>query len=350
MGHNRGRKSKLTAVKDLPASSPVDGREASDFFGGSGLSLGSVVLGLLDQSDDCIKIIGCDGALQFMNCNGKKVMQVDDFNIVAGKPWVSLWPEESRSLVEMALNKAAAGQMTRFEGFCPTARSEPRWWEVTVAPIRDEAGRVAAILSTSRDISERKQREETAATVALEMRHRLRNAHSVSAALLLAAGKAEPEHRKFAGDVASRLARLSEIHTRLLDVGGGISLEKLCREVAGVFEQSGGRFKFDNLNDPMLDENRARVVSLILGELATNSLKHGALGGGGETSLSAAVDDGILTFEWIERWDRLEDGVRPASSGQGMTLMSRIAALYHGTIDARRVDNGYHASVRLPLS
>ena len=76
----------------VEGAQPQDEADAVDFLRAAGLALSSVVLGLLDQSDDCIKIIDSDGALRFMNCNGKRAMQIDDFCAVAGQPWHALWP------------------------------------------------------------------------------------------------------------------------------------------------------------------------------------------------------------------------------------------------------------------
>lgn len=328
----------------------ADDADAVDFLRGSGLPLSAVILGLFDQSDDCVKVLGADGTLQFMNCNGKEAMQVDDFCGIAGKPWDSLWPEESKAMVRQSLDNASAGRMSRFEAFCPTAKGEPRWWDVTVSPVNSPSGEVQAILSTSRDITERRRREDAAATVALEMRHRLRNAHSVSAALLIASGQAAPEHREFARDVAQRLTFLSDVHARLVDVAGGLGLKALCGDVAEVFERSGGYLDTGKVADVELDEERARAVSLILGELTTNSLKYGALGRGGTAAVGGYVEDDVLILDWSERFADVDaQALRPASSGQGVNLMQRIVRLYSGSLETAATADGYGATVRLPL-
>ena len=95
--------SPLVAVSRAGA---VEEAAALQFFGSSGIPLASALLSLLDQSDDCIKVVGSDGTLQFMNCNGKSAMQIDDFSLVAGKPWSSLWPAASQPLIESAMAEA----------------------------------------------------------------------------------------------------------------------------------------------------------------------------------------------------------------------------------------------------
>src|SRR5688500_5087261 len=85
----------------------------------------TMLASILDQSADCIKVIGPDGTLDFMNRNGRCALQIDDFALVAGKNWWDLWPQESQPLIHDAVAAAKAGLNARFEAFCPTAKGEP---------------------------------------------------------------------------------------------------------------------------------------------------------------------------------------------------------------------------------
>ena len=76
---------------------------------------------VLDQSADCIKVLGPSGSLDFMNRNGRCAMGIDDFSLVAGLDWWELWPEESKHLVRDAVATAHREGSARFEAFCPTA-------------------------------------------------------------------------------------------------------------------------------------------------------------------------------------------------------------------------------------
>ncbi|MDX2288175.1 MAG: PAS domain-containing protein, partial [Hyphomicrobiaceae bacterium] len=108
---------------------------------------------LLEASPDCVKIIDTLGRLQFMNRNGRCLMEIDDIGSIRGEVWSMLWPQVSRALVEKALADALDGRETRFTAECPTAKGHNKHWDVAVAPIADESGGVAAILSVSRDIT-----------------------------------------------------------------------------------------------------------------------------------------------------------------------------------------------------
>ena len=143
---------------------------------GSSFPLGD---GLFDASDDCVKVLGLDGSLISMNGNGQCLMEIDDFEPLRGASWPSLWPEQERDTLWAALNEALHGRVARFRADCPTAKGTPKSWHVIVAPTFDEAGKVAQVLSISRDItreramerqSERHLRQmESLATAALEV-------------------------------------------------------------------------------------------------------------------------------------------------------------------------------------
>ncbi|WLI89784.1 ATP-binding protein [Massilia sp. R2A-15] len=107
-----------------------------------------------EQSPDCIKIMGLDGALLAMNRNGMCAMEIDDFSNVLGHKWPVLWPDATRSKVQTAMERALAGEEGHFNAFCPTARGTPKWWDVLVTPIRNGDGHVERLLAVSRDISE----------------------------------------------------------------------------------------------------------------------------------------------------------------------------------------------------
>ena len=339
-------------LKRLAGVSPIEEADALDFFGVAGLPLASVALGLLEQSDDCIKIVDLEGRLQYMNCNGRKAMQIDDFAAFAGLPWQSFWPADTQAAVEQSVSEARDGRTYRFEAFCSTAKGEPRWWEVTVSPLRGGDGRVVAILSLSRDISERWQRTQALETVALEMKHRLRNAHTVGAAIAMAASRDLPEHRAFGNELAARLSRLADVQADLLDTTEGLTLRQLCVRAVSAFELAETNVECLGGDEIALSEQGARTLALVLGELATNSAKYGALGRRGKVQIESSRDDGMLSLVWNE--SLADTGaaapLSAASGGQGAGLMRRMLSLLDGQIEAVSTGDGYQAVINLPLA
>ncbi|WP_156678155.1 HWE histidine kinase domain-containing protein [Sphingomonas profundi] len=120
----------------------------------------SFLSGVLSSSTDCIKILDLDARLTFMSDGGQKVMEVSDFNTIAGCPWPDFWQNEGNAQARAAIAAAKAGQSRSFIGQAATMGGTDKWWHVAVSPIMGADGRPQRILSVSRDISDLRASEE----------------------------------------------------------------------------------------------------------------------------------------------------------------------------------------------
>ena len=118
---------------------------------------------VLDANADCLKLVEPDGRLSFLNANSRHILEIEDGHDLVGQQWAALWPEPGRTQVEQALAAALSGRSSRFEGFCPTMRGAPRWWDVVVAPVLGADGSVACAVAISRDVTDARK-----ATLALQ--------------------------------------------------------------------------------------------------------------------------------------------------------------------------------------
>ncbi len=116
--------------------------------------------GVLASSTDCIKVLDLDGKLTFMSEGGQRVMEVSDFNEVAGCPWPDFWQDAGNAEAKAAISAARQGEARNFIGKADTYRGTPKWWHVAVSPIAGPDGRPDRILSVSRDITNLHASEE----------------------------------------------------------------------------------------------------------------------------------------------------------------------------------------------
>jgi PAS domain S-box-containing protein len=114
---------------------------------------------ILDNSGDCIQVLGPDGRVVLMNRPGQVLLEVEDGDSLRGEHWAALWNDDA-AVAQAAIDDAIATGEGRFHAFRPTVRGTPRWWDVIVTPIRDEAGEVQQLVTVSRDISEQKRAEQ----------------------------------------------------------------------------------------------------------------------------------------------------------------------------------------------
>ena len=323
-------------------------RDSWDFVGGFGAQSRDMLTTVLDQSEDCIKIISPAGRVDFMNRNGRCSMEIDDFCVIAGQSWETMWPEDAAVDVRNAVRDALDGRSSRFEAFCPTLKGMPKWWDVRVSPVRDENGEVLAILSVSRDITEQHQAMESLHTMAHEMRHRLRNAYAVSGAIALASGREDAAHGEFAEALAQRLNSMSAVQGSLIDPGEGELLPALVTRLAQGYDPDGALILCDDLPAVRLGEQAVRLLALVLGELATNSLKYGALRERQTVSIVAEIDDGVLKLEWREPLAAALAGPSP-SEGSGFRLMERMARAHRGSFKVTGSDGELVAQLEVPV-
>ncbi|RST31842.1 PAS domain S-box protein [Sphingomonas ginkgonis] len=322
----------------------------------SALPLGSgdwsleMLSAVLDQSSDCIKVIGPTGTLDFMNRNGRCAMHIDDFNSVAGLPWWELWPPESQSLVKDAVERVRRGENHRFEAYCPTAKGAPRWWEVSASPLRDGNGDLRGIISVSRNITERVRAHEIRDAAVEEIRHRLQNAYTLIGALVTATARGSDEREAFARETLERLQRLGAAQQMLLDPGrdGPVPLRTLVERLTRPFAPPGCDFTIATMPDCLLTEDSVRALALALGELGTNSSKYGAFGRGGSVTLSATLTGSELVLIWSERAASDRSAVAPPGSGKGLRLIERALQARGGRCEMTWIDDRLEARITLP--
>ncbi len=117
-----------------------------------------VMSAMLAATSDCVKILSPEGILLYINARGVDLMQFESADAVVGSNYANIWLEQDRERVDRAVQQAAAGAVTRFEGCCPDGNGKIKCWEVGLAPFQ-VAGDEMKIVAISRDISAHRQRQ-----------------------------------------------------------------------------------------------------------------------------------------------------------------------------------------------
>jgi len=305
-----------------------------------------ILAALLQSSRDCIKILDLSGRIRHMNPAGLLSRQLNAETDVIGRHWWDLWPEDSHSMVQDATVKGAAGEISDFRGFCPTARGRPKWWDVRVVPIRDGLGEVSGVLVVSKDVTDAVTNRKMYDTIALEMRHRLKNAFAVASAIAKISARQTPEHQTFAEDLVARFSSLAVAQGKLVDAASDFPLRSLVSDLvdaAGVSEET---INVTGLPDCLVDEAQMRVIAVVIGELTTNSLKYGALRNGSAIHCEGRIEEDWLHISWIEPLEDVSDDQTETSSSThtGLAVIQRIVTSAGGQVsrvmspDGLRVD------------
>lgn len=114
---------------------------------------------MLNSSADSIKLLDLDGTVLYMSPGSLQLLEIDDLDSHLHHSWLELWNSTDRERAREAIAAAREGNVVTFEGFRPTAKGTPKWWDVLISPIHDLDGRPSQLLAISRDITERKRVE-----------------------------------------------------------------------------------------------------------------------------------------------------------------------------------------------
>lgn len=188
---------------------------------------------------------------------------------------------------------------------------------LTVSPILDEAGHVVGASKIARDITERKKHEERLQLLTSELDHRAKNVLAVAQAMLRLTRADNIDQYMTA--VEGRIGALARIHTQVAENRwDGAELGDLLHQGLAPFRCDEQRFCTCGTR-AFLTPAAAQTIGILVHELATNAVKHGALSSdGGCVQVSWTRDeDGNLTLRWKEhggppvaRPDRLSFGMR----------------------------------------
>ena len=301
----------------------------------------AVLTALLDNSRDCIKLLDPEGRVLYINRAGLLVRQMAGAEDVLGRYWWDIWPAEAEADVREANTSAAAGKNWDFRGFCPTAQGAPKWWDVRVSPVTDASGHVIRILVVSKDVTETVTNRKMYETIALEMRHRLKNAFAISSAITKISARTAPEHQSFAEALVNRFSSLAVAQAKLVDVAQDFPLRELISDLVSAAGVNAETFNVSLLPDCRIDESGMRIIAVVIGELTTNSLKYGALRAGDAVHCEGELEDGWLRLVWTEGVDGvdLDDTEQTSSTHTGVHVMRRLVLSAGGTMD-RVIDNG----------
>ncbi|MBD2101964.1 ATP-binding protein [Leptolyngbya sp. FACHB-261] len=360
---------------------------------------------ILESSKDCIKLLTLEGRLLYLNQGGLKLLEINDPASYLNAEWISFWQGEDQEKARAAIAAAKSDQVGRFQGYSPTAKGKPKWWDVIVTAVQDASGQVAQLLVVSRDITQQKQAEaereqllarEQAAREQAETANRIKDeflavlSHELRSPLnpilgwttLLRNGKLDAAKTTYALETIERNAKLQvQLIEDLLDISrilrgklilnvvpvdlravirAALETVRLAAEAKSLQIQTTISAGFGVING---DAGRLQQV---LWNLLSNAVKFTPKGGQitvaltqAETHTQIQVSDtgkGINPdfLPYIFEHFRQEDGATTrkfGGLGLGLAIARQIVELHGGTVRAESSGEGQGATftIKLPL-
>ena len=205
------------------------------------------------------------------------------------------------------------------------------------------------------DVTDRKQAEEAREMIAGEMSHRVKNLFAIASALTAIAARSAATTTEMARDLTQRLLALGHAHDLVRPVGsskesGTAPLGNLLAVLLAPYDEqaAGGNRVHISVPEVSVGEAAATTLALIVHELATNSIKFGALSvAAGSLDVSCIEQNGDVVIVWTEQ------GGPPAAApagqeGFGSKLVRRsMSGQLGGAIDFEWPSEGVIVTLRM---
>ncbi|HEX8469640.1 MAG TPA: HWE histidine kinase domain-containing protein [Brevundimonas sp.] len=259
-----------------------------------------------------------------------------------------------RDRVRVAFN-ATRGIVGPYEiDFRIIVKDEVRW--ISARGRGDDEGIVGRVMfGVFLDVTGRKQAEEAHELLAGEMSHRVKNLIAIAGALTTMTSRSAETKEDMARELTHRLTALGRAHDLVRPVPGEIETAALLGDLLSVlltpYDDLGafsGRIRV-SVPRMAIGESAATNLALVLHELATNSVKHGALSvDTGLLDVACLVDDGAAVLVWTERGGPRVVPPVP-SKGFGSQLLKRIMTHHFaGSVTYDWAPDGLVATLKIP--
>ena len=204
------------------------------------------------------------------------------------------------------------------------------------------------------DVTGRKQAEEGHELLAGEMSHRVKNLLAIATGLTHITSRSTTSAADMAQVLTERLTALGRAHDLVRPLPGHEGKAALLGDLFSVllapYDDPGAFARRIRVAVPRMGvgERSATTLALVIHEMATNSVKHGALSAeSGILDISGATDDDDLLVVWAETGGPAISGA-PDMHGFGSQLISRsIARDLEGALSYDWQESGLVATLRM---
>lgn len=311
---------------------------------------GAWLVAVVENSFDAIISKTLDGIITSWNAGASALFGFSAAEAI-GSPITILIPDDRRHEEDLILAKLRAGErISQFETVRRAKDGRLIAVELSISPVCDPQGRVIGASKIARDISERRELAERQVLLLREMNHRIKNLFSIVQGLIGVCRKTAQDADGLAADLTSRLISLDAAHSLILPGDHrlvnrrSVMLSDLLNAVLAPYVSS--TVHVEGI-DCLVGARALTSLALIFHELATNSVKYGALSAleGRLDIVSSHTAEGIDLI-WFEH-----DLPTPENEPEGFGTALQRAALrgLGGRLERAWTPQGLEISIFLPF-
>jgi two-component system CheB/CheR fusion protein len=269
--------------------------------------------------------------------------------------WLRALHPDDRDAAKQAWAKAVAGEPLEIEARIYHVREKRyRHFRTRATALTDAAGNISEWFGTSTDVDDLLELQDRQATLLAELQHRVRNLLTLIRSVVrhsFVDGQSAEDYVQHLEGRLDALARTQVLLTR--KTNAGIDLEDMVRDELVAQVASDDRMTVAGPR-VVLAPKAAEILALALHELATNSLKYGALDRADATiaiAWSIARRGGVrwLNFSWHESGVPIVEAA-PRRFGFGTELITqRVPYELRGRGELSLEPGGLRCTIAFPL-
>jgi PAS domain S-box-containing protein len=323
--------------------------------------VGGRLAAIVESSDDAIVSKDLNGIIASWNLGAERLFGYEADEVI-GRPITIIIPPDRQGEERDILARIRRGErVDHYETVRRRKDGSLVEISLTVSPVKDASGKAIGASKIARDITERRRAQEQQKLLLGEMSHRIKNVFALAGGVVTLSARSAATPAEMAEAVRDRLAALARAHELTLpDLARGAersdratTLHALVRAIVSPYvDPEGEHDERVVVEGPDVSIGGSAVTSmaLLLHELATNAIKHGALSSpAGRVDLGCSVEQDELVLRWQERGGPPLDG--PATSaGFGSVLAHRtVTGQFGGRIAPDWRPEGLIVHLSLPL-
>jgi PAS domain S-box-containing protein len=305
---------------------------------------------IVQNSSDAILSKTLDGIITSWNAGAERLFGYTASEVI-GHPITTIIPESRLFEETEIIGRLRRGErIEQFETVRRRKDGSAVEVELTISPVRNEAGEIIGASKIARDIGERRRQAAAQKVLVREMSHRIKNLLSIVQALVRL-GRKEKSVETFANDLCDRVSALARAHDLILEVPDTPSeaqtttLDLLLGQILLPYF-SPERVKIA-VPAQILGRGAVTSLALIFHEYATNAVKYGGLSGdAGRLAILGRREGDQLILSWQER-----GGQAPGDNkGFGTTLLRAALLGLDGKVEQHWDGEQGFLELRLTLS
>lgn len=281
---------------------------------------------ILDSATDyAIITLDAAGRITGWNVGAQNVLGWREAEVLGRESALIFVPEDrAREAPEAELVKATAEGRAMDERWHVRRDGSRFWGSGLMVPLRDGRG----FLKVLRDRTDHRAAEERQRLLLAELSHRVKNILALVLSIARRTGRRAATIQAYQEALEGRVAALAAAHDLLTASGWReVGLVALARRVLAPHAEA-GRLRLE-VGDAALGAPLAQTLVLVLHELATNAIKHGALSvPEGRVALRGGPEDSELRLFWEESGG--PPPREPRETGFGMAMLTRAIGHQHG--------------------